>query len=182
MTWERTERVWTLLKSSVVAAAVVGVGLSGCAEVRDPISPEQARAEVIDAARDVRTILHGDVTEARFWYESCNDQGEPPFRGVVDMSLWMPGVSHDEPVDPQRAIQTLTAHGWSTDSDFISHSPALRKGEITIVLTTVPPAPPGVGFHSHVGVNVRGQCRDTFDHRTDHSILWVDVQKEVERP
>jgi hypothetical protein len=180
MTREGTERVWTLLKSAV-AAAVIGLVLSGCAEVRDPISPEETRAEVIDAARDVRSILHGDVAEALFWYESCNDQGEPPFRGVVDMGLWMPGVPHDEPVDPQRVTQALTAHGWSTDSDFVSHSTTLRKGDVNIIVDVVPRPPAGKKIGAHVGVNVNGQCRDTFDHRTDHSVLQVDVQKEIEQ-
>jgi hypothetical protein len=173
--------VWTLSRSAA-AAAVIGFALSGCAEVTEPITPEQARAEVIDAARDITSILHADVTEATFSYESCNDQGEPPFRGVVDMSFWVPGVPHDEPVDAARVIQPLTAHGWSTDSDFISHSPTLRKDKINIILTVVPRPPAGVKVHSHVGVKADGQCRDTFDHRSDHSILPVDIRKELQQP
>lgn len=172
--------MWTLSKS-VAAAAVFGFALSGCAEVTNPITPEQARAQVIDAARDVLTTLHGELTEALFSYESCNDQGEPPFRGVVNMSLWMPGVPHDQAVDPQRVIQPLTAHGWSTDSDFVSHSPTLRKDQINIIVTVVPPAPAGEKFNSHVGVQVDGECRDKFDHRTDHSILPVDVRNELQQ-
>jgi hypothetical protein len=164
-----------------VAAAAIGVALSGCAEVRHPISPQQARAEVIDAARDIRGILHGDVAEASFWYEPCNDQGEPPFRGAVQLLLWLPGVSHDKAVDPQQVIQTLTAHGWSTDSDFISHAPTLRKGAINIILTVPPPPTPDESNGAHVVAKVDGQCRDTFDHRTDHSIMHVDVREEIER-
>jgi hypothetical protein len=170
-----------LLKTAA-AAAVVGLVLGGCAEVRDPISPEEARAEVIDAARDVRSSLDADVAEAKFRYESCNDQGEPPFRGVVDMGLWLPGVPHDEPVDPQRVIQSLTEHGWSSDSDFISHSPTLRKGAINIIVTVAHRPTAGKKIGAHVSVDVDGQCRDTFDHRTDHSILSVDVQKEIAQP
>ena len=174
--------MWIQPFRSAGAAAIVGLLLSGCAHtVLDPISPQQARAEVIDAARDIIITLHGEVTEALFSYESCNDQGDPPFRGVVNMAFWMPGVPHDQAVDPQRVISGLVADGWRTDSDFKSHSPTLRKGKINIILTVVPPPRPGEKFNSHVGVDVNGQCRDTYDHRTDHSILPVDVRKELQQ-
>ena len=173
--------MWSLWKSTA-AVAITGLALGGCAEVRDPITPEQARAEVVDAARDIVRDLHAEVTEALFRYESCNDQGEPPFRGVVMMSFWMPGVAHDQPADPQRVIGEMTAHGWSTDSDFISHSPTLRKGDVNAIVTVVPPARPGQTFHSHVGVDLNGQCRDTVDHRKDRTILSVDVSGEITRP
>jgi hypothetical protein len=173
--------VWTLLKTAA-AAAVIGLALSGCAEVREPISPEQARAEVIDSARDIVATLHADVAKAWFRYESCNDQGEPPFRSVVHLSLWLPGVAHGEPVDPQRVLHALTAHGWNTDPDLVSHAPALRKDDITIMVTVAPRPPAGKEIGAHVGVSVDGQCRDTFDHRTDHSVVPVDVKQEVEHP
>lgn len=170
--------MWALLKYPA-AVLVTGLALGGCAEVTDPVSPEQARAEVIAAARDIVGGLHAEVTEALFRYESCNDQGEPPFRGVVTMSFWMPGTAHDQPADPQRVVRELTAHGWSGDSDFVSHSPTLRKGDVDVIVTVVPPARPGQTFNSHVGVDINGQCRDTFDHRKNHTILPVDVENEI---
>ena len=174
--------MWTRSTSKAAAAAVIGLALSGCADVvPDPISPQQARAEVIDAARDILATLHGEVTKALFSYESCNDQGEPPFRGMVNVSFWMPGVPHDQPVDPQRVIQPLVAHGWSPDSDFVSHSPTLRKDKVNIIVTVAPHPPAGVELIRHVGVEVDGECRDKFDHRSDHSILPVDVRKELQQ-
>lgn len=61
---------------------VIGVGLvGGCGEtVSHPISPLSARGQVVDAARDIVKALHAEVSEATFSYESCNDQGEAPFR------------------------------------------------------------------------------------------------------
>jgi hypothetical protein len=163
------------------AAAFVGLTLSGCAEiVTDPISPQQARAQVVDAARDIVTALHADLTEATFHYETCNDQGEPPFRGVVYVSLWMPGIPHDQPVDPHTVISALVADGWSTDSDFRSHAPTLRKNNVNIIVDVTPRPPAGITIGGHVGVDVNGQCRDTFDHRTDHSILSVDISNELQ--
>jgi hypothetical protein len=175
--------VWSLQTRKAAAAAIMGfsLALAGCGDiVLDPISPQQARAEVVDAARDIVTTLHAEVTEALFSYESCNDQGEPPFRGVVGLSLWMPGVPHDQPANPQTVIKALVADGWSTDSDFISHSPTLRKNKVNIILNVVPRPPASVKLNSHVGVDINGQCRDTFDHRKDDSILGVNIKNELQ--
>jgi hypothetical protein len=163
------------------AAAFVGLTLGGCADiVTDPLSPQQARAQVVDAARDIVTALHAELTEATFTYEPCNDQGEPPFRGVADVSFWMPGVPHDEPVNPHTVISALVADGWSSDSDFRSHAPTLRKNNVNIIVDVRPRPPAGRKINGHVGVDVDGQCRDTFDHRTDHSIVPVDISKELQ--
>ncbi len=171
--------MWTSIRRWVATAAMVGTVVGGCAEVPDPITPQAARAEVMDAARDILATLHAEVTEARFRYESCNDQGEAPFRGMVQMAFWLPGARHDQPVPPQQVIRPLVADGWSTDSDLTSHSPTLRKDEVDVILTVVPQPLAGAPLTSHAGAEIAGQCRDTFDHRTDDSILSVDVEKEL---
>jgi hypothetical protein len=143
--------------------------------------PLGARAQVVDAARDIVNALHGEVTEATFSYESCNDQGEAPFRGVVNLRFWMPGVPHNQAADPQAVIKGLVADGWSTDSDFKSHGPTLKKNGVNIILTIAPQPPPAITLGSHVGVKVDGECRDMSDHRTDGSTSPVDVSKEIQQ-
>lgn len=166
--------------AAVMVAASLALSACGSGEsVKDPITAEQARAEVVEAARDIVTILHADVVDAKFSYESCNDQGDPPFRGAVILRLWMPGIPHDQPTDPNTVIHSLTAHGWSDNPDFHSHSPALRKNDVDTIVTVTHPPPPGETLGAHVVAHVNGECRDTFDHRTDHSILPVDVANEV---
>ncbi|GLE50542.1 putative lipoprotein LppJ [Mycobacterium montefiorense] len=175
--------MWTLTTRIAVAASIIGVALTGCAEtVHNPISPQQARAQVLNAARDIVTTLHSQVTEATFSYESCNDQGEPPFRGVAKVAFWLPGIPHNEPADAQTVIKGLVADGWSTDSDFKSHSPTLRKDNVNIILTVSPRPPAGVELNSHARVDVNGECRDTTDHRTDGSIVPADISKEIQQP
>jgi hypothetical protein len=137
---------------------------------------------VVDAARDIVNALHGEVTEAAFSYESCNDQGEAPFRGVVELSFWMPGVPHNQPADAQAVIKGLVADGWSTDSDFKSHGPTLVKNAVNVILTIAPEPPASNDLVRHVGVKVDGECRDTSDHRTDGSTAPVDISKEVQQP
>jgi hypothetical protein len=175
--------VWTLAPKIAVAALSIGVALGGCGEnVSHPIPPLQARTQVVDAARDVVTALHAQVTEATFSYESCNDQGEPPFRGVVDLSFWMPGVAHNEPADPQTVIKGLVADGWSTNSDFVSHGPTLKKNGVNVILTIAPHPPASIDLVRHVGADINGECRDTSDHRTDGSTAPVDISKEIQQP
>jgi hypothetical protein len=166
-----------------VAAVSIGLVLGGCGEVVSrPMPALQARAQVVDAARDIVNALHAQVTEATFSYESCNDQGEAPFRGVVDLSFWMPDVPHNKPADPQAVIKGLVADGWSTNSDFVSHGPTLRKNGVNIILTIAPNPPPSVDLVRHVGADINGECRDTSDHRTDGSTAPVDISKEIQRP
>jgi hypothetical protein len=174
--------VWTSRGRTARVAAVIALALSGCANaVSNPISPQQARAQVVDAARDIVATLRAEVTEATFRYESCNDQGDAPFRGVAKVSFWMPGVPHNQSVDPQAVIGPLVRDGWSTNSDFTSHAPTLRKDKVNVILTVLPAHfPAGVERKSHAWVDVNGECRDTFDHRTDDSILPVDIKNEVQ--
>jgi hypothetical protein len=175
--------VWTVSTKIAAAAAIVSLALGGCADkVRHPISPQQARKQVVDAARDIVQAVHGRVTEATFSYESCNDQGEPPFRGVADVSFWLPGIPHTEPADPQTVIKELVADGWSTDSDFTSHSPTLRKGGVNIILTVPSHPPAGLPLNSHAWVKVDGECNDMTDHRNDGSLAPVDIRNDVRQP
>ncbi|OMC46337.1 hypothetical protein A5745_12655 [Mycobacterium sp. IS-2888] len=147
-----------------------------------PMPSSQARAQVVDAARDIVTALHAEVTEATFSYESCNDQGEAPFRGVVNLSFWLPGIPHNQPVDSQSVIKGLVADGWSTDSDFKSHGPTLKKNGVNTILTIAPTPPPSVSLVRHVGADINGECRDTTDHRTDGSTAPVDISQEIRQP
>jgi hypothetical protein len=58
----------------------------------------------------------------------------------------------------------------------------LRKGNINIIADVVPAdSPPAIDRVGHVGVDVDGECRYTFDHRTDRSMLPGDISKEVQQ-
>lgn len=174
--------MWTTA-ATATAALTITAALTGCVDaVRNPMSPQQARAQAVDAARGIVRTLHAQVTEATFSYESCNDQGAPPFRGVAKVAFWLPDVPHNHPADARSVINTLVAGGWSTDSDFKSHAPTLRKDNVNVILTVAPTAPAGVELNSHARVDVNGECRDTSDHRTDGSIMPVDISNEVRQP
>src|SRR6185312_933530 len=72
--------------------------------VTEPLSDEQAMAQVVEAARQiVRAAGLREVTGG-FLFESCNDQGIPPYRGRVEMSFALP-----HGVEPEAHIETAMA-------------------------------------------------------------------------
>jgi hypothetical protein len=143
---------------TIVAAATL---LAGCDTVNsmangvsNPITPEQSKAQVVDAATDVSRAIAEPVGSATFSRSSCNDQGEAPFRGVVT-------ISYRPPTDPTAAAtafdqmtQRLESAGWAADSDFKTHATALKKNGVDAVLS---PADASVAV---VLVTLYGECRD----------------------
>ncbi len=51
------------------------------------------------------------------------------------------------------------------------------------IILTVPPRPPaGIQQKGHAWVDVDGECRDTSDHRTDGSLVPVNIANEIQQP
>ncbi|WP_051634559.1 hypothetical protein [Mycobacterium sp. 360MFTsu5.1] len=142
-----------------IAAATV---LAGCDTlnalangVLHPMTPQQSRSQVIDAATEVSRLIAKPIESAHFWHSSCSDGNQGPFRGDVR-------ISYRPPADPQAAVaefddmtQRLRRGGWSPDGDFISHSTALKKGAVNALLS-----PPDASV-ALASVELLGECRDT---------------------
>jgi hypothetical protein len=147
--------------------------LTGCGDgVSNPISPQAARKEVVDAAHEVMRSLKlqdKDLLQAQFRYEACSDDGKGPFRGKVSLSFWIPGdTDRSHRADPALVLGPLRQQGWGADSDFHSHdSGALKKNGV--VLSTFMTVPPDTGpmENGHAMMDVLGECRDTTDHSND---------------
>ncbi|ORB88263.1 hypothetical protein [Mycobacterium persicum] len=75
-----------------------------------PLADEQAMAQVIEPAKQIAKIAGlQDVPGGSSW-ESCNDQGDPPYRGRVDMTFIVPlGIDHSAYFEQVAA--TMVAHG-----------------------------------------------------------------------
>ncbi|MGV0674748.1 hypothetical protein ABQE62_00975 [Mycolicibacterium fortuitum] len=162
-------RLGTRWRHVIGALLLVGalVGCGGGIAVTDPMSPEQARAQVMDAGKElVRDLgLRGNLTRTTFTYESCTDDNKGPFRGKLVMVFWMPGAAQSSPVDSATLIAPLQQHGWQGDADFHSHSSAtLTKNDVDADVDVVEAYPPPVG---HASIDLYGQCRDTYDHSKD---------------
>ena len=164
-----------------IAAALALLSVTGCADtVSNPISPQDARRQVVDVSRQVVSDLGGEVAEATFGYKSCNDQGEAPFQGHGYLLLWMPGADRSREVSPDSVMERLRQHGWQTNPDFKSHGTAFTRDGVDVNVWVIPPPKPDDPPIAHLSVDVLGECRDTFDHRTDHTDrLSEDVRGDV---
>jgi hypothetical protein len=142
--------------------------------VTEPLSDEQAMAQVVEAARQiVRTARLNDVTGG-FLFESCNDQGAPPYRGRVDMSFAVSaGV---EPEEHFKQIATaMVGQGW-TDGP----PPGRRPFGVTVHTTTVMAViGRACGDTSRGSLQVCGQCRNLTDHRHDGKAVGVEITDQL---
>lgn len=163
-------------RALAVTAAVVttlsgcGVLMSGVDGVRDPMTPDQSRAQVIAAAREIVAALDLPVLQVAFWSASCSDGGRPPFRGHVRISY--PRAESYEQSKTQIAdmIDRLTGKGWSDNPEFHSHSPALTRNRVTVVLHNQ---------NASVvdrAIEVIGECRDwTTRNQLEAGSEWITL-------
>lgn len=130
-------------------------------EVSDPVTPEQSKAQVLDAATDLVGTLNLPVVEAFFWHSSCNDQGEAPFRGQVRIA-YPPAASFEESGEEiTRMAAQLQASGWSPDPEFKSHGTVLKKNNVIAVLG------PQNASNPNRDIQIYGECRDTTTTKGD---------------
>lgn len=163
------------------AALLALLALAGCTDiVLNPMSPQDARRQVMDVSRQVIADLGADVADASFGYDSCNDYGKAPFRGQTSLGLWMPGADRSREVSPESVIDRLRQHGWRTDPNFHSHAVTFKRDKTDVQVWVIPPPLPNEPPVAHVSVNVLGECRDTFDHRSDGTnSLSTDIKGEL---
>ncbi|WP_445169306.1 hypothetical protein ACTXG7_08295 [Mycolicibacterium sp. Dal123E01] len=140
-----------------VMATVLVAALSGCAEyVANPMTPEQSESQVMDAGHDLVATLNLHVVNGAFWHASCNDQGDPPFRGRLRIG-YAPAASFAESeTQAAQMADQLRKAGWKGDPDFHSHGTELTKDNVVAVFgpqTAITP--------DSRDIQLYGECRDT---------------------
>lgn len=119
------------------------------------MTPEQSKAQVVDAAREIVRLLGLKGVSANFHRESCNDQGQPPFRGIIGLDYDHASTLEESQAEIQRMLAVLKQHGWSDQSDFHSHSPHVTKQGVTAIFDPYSPTQNWGG-----SVEIDGECRD----------------------
>jgi hypothetical protein len=137
-----------------------------------PLSDEQARAQVVDAAREIVHAANIQITYATFEWESCNDQGDPPYHGLVNVAYVVPPGVDGATSSRRVAAAAAAMPGWSPGPP-----PGLRPfGEIAHRGGIMAIA--GVGnYPDRDQLEVVGECRDTTDHHGDNAAK--DITAEV---
>jgi hypothetical protein len=142
--------------------------------VTEPLSDEQTKAQVVEAARQiVRAAGLRDVTGG-FLFESCNDQGAPPYRGRVDMSFAVPNDVEPEEHFRQIAAAMVT-QGWTTGA------PAGKRPFGVVVHTETVMAVIGraCGDATRGSARLCGECRNMTDHRHDGKTVGVEISAQL---
>ena len=147
--------------TELMATAVVALALSGCTDMKSdadkvssPLTPEQSKAQVVDAATEIVRNLKLQVVEAYFWHASCNDQGEPPFRGEMRIAYPQAATPAESDAQIAQMTQQLRGAGWSADSDFRAHGTVLTKDNVVAVF-----GPQNVSDPNRE-IELFGECRD----------------------
>lgn len=154
-TWRRTV-------IAAVVAAILTIAVQSCSTVRNlsegvphPMTPDQSKAQVINAARGIVATLGLKGVSGHFSRESCNDQAVAPFRGVVGLNYDHAPTLEASQAQIHQMIGVLKEHGWSAPGDFHSHSPAVSKQDVTAVFDPYSPVQNAGG-----SITLYGECRD----------------------
>ncbi|BBX34746.1 hypothetical protein MMAG44476_31942 [Mycolicibacterium mageritense DSM 44476 = CIP 104973] len=169
-----------MLVPLAVVALLCSAVLGGCsmlfhrdADVPNPMSDDEATAQVIDVGRQLRTVAVLQDVSGGFSFQSCNDQGEPPYRGHVEMSSLLPaGVDAD--TYARQVADAMVAAGW-TDGPPPGLNPygtVIHQGGVMVIM-----GPAHVP--SRLSYDISGECRNTTNHRDDGKTVGRDVSAEL---
>jgi hypothetical protein len=145
-----------------VVAGMLAIALQSCSTIRNisegvdhPMTPDESKAQVIDAAREIVATLGLKSVSAHFSRESCNDQAVAPFRGVVGLGYDHAPTLEASQAEIQQMVATLKQHSWGAPGDFHSHAPAVGKQGVTAVFDPYSPVQNAGG-----SITIYGECRD----------------------
>ncbi|HEX9178355.1 MAG TPA: hypothetical protein VF874_20530 [Mycobacterium sp.] len=134
------------------------------------LSDEQAMAQVVEAARQIVRAARLQHVTGGFLFESCNDQGSPPYRGRVDMSFAIP-----QGVEPaahfERIGATLVRKGWreGPPAGKCPFGVAVHTDTVMAVICRAS------GDTTRGAVQVCGECGNMTDHRHDGKTVGVEI-------
>jgi hypothetical protein len=118
------------------------------------MTPEQSKAQVLAATREIIRVLGLKGVSASFSRASC-DQGEAPFRGIVRIRYDHAPTLEASEAEVQRMVAALKQHGWSQRSDFHSHAPNVSKHDVTADFDIYSPVQDEGGM-----ITLYGECGD----------------------
>jgi hypothetical protein len=122
--------------------------------VSDPLTPDQAKAQVRDAAHEVVALLKLRGADAFVGLSSCSDENRPPFRGSGNIGYPKAASYEESDAEVAAMVKVLQAHGWSADPEFHSHGSVLKKNNVVIDFAAQNDA-----FSTRV-IQITGECRD----------------------
>lgn len=168
----RSRPVTALTAAALVLGLVLGVGFitlhrldqRGVAPdpAARPLSDDQARQQVVEAARQF--VGAGGLTAATGTYAltSCSAEDEPPYQGAVYLTFDIPRIAETQALFSDVA-RAMTGRGWTEGMQPNRHPDGrvlTRDGLVAVYHRD--PEQPGRGV-----LQIHGECRIVTDHRAD---------------
>jgi hypothetical protein len=139
----------------------------------NPLTPQAATAQVVDVGRQLRTVAGLQGVSGGFSFTSCNDQGDPPFRGKVEMSSRLPaGVTAD--AYARQVADAMVAAGWTDGPPpgKVPYGTVINKDGVMVIMARA-------HVEGLIEYTIYGECRDTTDHRADGGTVGRTITEEL---
>ncbi|WP_083066021.1 hypothetical protein [Mycobacterium arosiense] len=136
-----------------------------------PLSDAQSIAQVVEPAKQIAKVARLQDVSGGFSWESCNDQGDPPYRGRVDMTFAVPpGVDRNSYY--QQVANTMVGNGWSAGAPPGEHEfgTVINKSGVMASIGVSPFA------GADGAVQLFGECRNMNNHRADSNGFSIKDQ------
>ena len=179
--WLRTAHAKALMLSTLTMSLVLGIGFvvinaSPAAEVgvlgnAAPLTDEQSRDQVVDAARQIVTAAQLRGVTGGYTFLSCVDEHDPPYQAAVYLNFQMSGADSVKRI--REIAAAMVAHGWHDAASMGEHfGRKLTKDGVT---STFHQNLDDAGFGT---MRIYGECRNMGDHRNDNP-AWTDIADQL---
>lgn len=139
-----------------------------------PLGDDAAKAQLVDLGRQIVTAAGLRDVDAGFRFTSCNDQGDPPHRGALDIGFGIPAGHPPSDYLAQVAARMRSA-GWVDGPPPGQTYPGLVLRRAGVTAQFRPPT----GYDPKGVVHLYGECRNMSDHRGDGPAAGHDVTAEI---
>ena len=137
----------------------------------ETLSDADTMKQVVDPAKAIVAVAALQEVSAGLDYEACNDQGEPPYRGRVDMDFRIP-----DDIEPKMYFQHLAKTMVQNGNGWYDGPPpgknlfgnVIHTDTVFAVIGQNPVAKED-GY-----VHIFGECRNMADHRGAASVNVTD--------
>jgi hypothetical protein len=139
----------------------------------NPMSDEQAEAQVVDVGRQLRKVAGLLDVSGGFSFESCNDQGEPPYRGLVDMSSRLPAGT-DVDTYARQVAAAMVAAGWNDGPPpgLKPYGTVIHRDGVMVIMGIA-------NVDGLLAFTISGECRNMIDHRNDGKAVGREITDEL---
>jgi hypothetical protein len=135
--------------------------------VPEPLTDDQAAAQVVDAARQVVSAAKLAGASGGYAFVSCRNAADPPYHAVLSMNFALPQTDPLRYVD--EVANVMVTQGWVESPLIGAHfGHRLTRNGVSSELSRNPDA---AGFAM---MRLSGECRNTGDHRRDDP-AWTEV-------